>query len=93
MPNANINHLVINGVTKLDLRNDTITAADLAQGVTAHDASGAAITGSMPDGDPLAYGTSTSSRVGAAKADSAIVVDYTGTTTGRALAGLAVLGE
>lgn len=79
--------------TLIDLTSDTITADALLATFTAHDASGSPITGAMQDGDPLAYGTSTSNRVGAARADSAIIVDYTGTTTGRALAGLAVLGE
>lgn len=45
MPNANVNHVVIDGVTKIDLRSDTVTPASLMQGYTAHDASGAAITG------------------------------------------------
>jgi hypothetical protein len=34
------------GTTLIDLTGDTITAADLASGITAHDASGAPITGS-----------------------------------------------
>ena len=45
MPNEYVNHVVINGVTKLDLRGDTISASDLAQGITAHDRSGAPIVG------------------------------------------------
>lgn len=40
-----INKLVFNNETKFDLTSDTITAADLAYGVTAHDMSGAPITG------------------------------------------------
>jgi hypothetical protein len=40
-----INKLVYNNETKFDLTSDTITAADLAYGVTAHDMSGAPITG------------------------------------------------
>lgn len=42
-----INKVVADGETKLDLTGDTITAADLKSGVTAHDRSGAAITGSV----------------------------------------------
>ncbi len=57
MPNQNINHLVINGETRLDLRSDTVDAAHLAQGYTAHDASGAAITGTMAAGDGTSAGT------------------------------------
>lgn len=42
-----VNKVEINGVVKLDLTADTVTAAQLAQGVTAHDASGEIITGTM----------------------------------------------
>ena len=35
------------GTVLIDLTNDTITAGDLLSGVTAHDASGAAIIGSL----------------------------------------------
>ena len=47
MPNQNVNHVVINGVTKLDLRSDTVDAAHLLQGYTAHDHTGTAITGGL----------------------------------------------
>lgn len=42
-----VNKVEINGVVKLDLTQDTVTAAQLAQGVTAHDASGELIIGTM----------------------------------------------
>ena len=42
-----VNKVEINGEVKLDLTADTITAAKLAQGETAHDASGKRITGTM----------------------------------------------
>lgn len=45
MANENVNHVVINGVTKLDLRSDTATAADVAAGKTFHLASGAPAVG------------------------------------------------
>ena len=45
MPNSNYNKVMYNGNTLIDLTADTITAADLAYGVTAHDRSGAVITG------------------------------------------------
>lgn len=35
------------GTVLIDLTNDTITADDLLSGVTAHDASGAIITGNL----------------------------------------------
>ena len=43
--NQNVNKVVYGGETLIDLTADTITAGDLAAGVTAHDKSGAAITG------------------------------------------------
>ena len=43
--NQYANKFVYHGDTKFDLSGDTITAADLASGVTAHDKSGAPITG------------------------------------------------
>lgn len=47
MANQYVNKLVKDGVTKFDLTNDTVTPETLAKGVTAHDASGAQITGTM----------------------------------------------
>lgn len=40
-----INKIIYGGNTLIDLTSDTITASDLAYGVTAHDKSGAVITG------------------------------------------------
>lgn len=42
-----VNKVEINGEVKLDLTQDTVTAAKLAQGETAHDASGERIIGTM----------------------------------------------
>ena len=50
-----VNKVVFGNETLIDLTADTVTAADLASGVTAHDASGAAITGTL---EPNAYSTS-----------------------------------
>lgn len=44
------NKVTFNAATLLSLENDTITAADLKQGVTAHDATGNAITGTLVPG-------------------------------------------
>lgn len=50
--NQNINKVVFGNQTLIDLTADTITPADLQNGVTAHDASGAIITGtSTKDSD------------------------------------------
>ena len=48
MANQYVNKVVINGVTKIDLTADTVSAATLLSGTTAHDRSGASIVGSMP---------------------------------------------
>lgn len=96
MANQYVNKVEVNGITIIDLTNDTVDAGSLAQGFTAHDKSGALITGTALigiDGDDLAYGTNTSPRVNVAQADYAIVQDYTGTRTGKAIAELAVLSE
>jgi len=45
-----INKVVYNDRTLIDLTQDTVTASKLAQGYTAHSASGAQITGTMPEG-------------------------------------------
>lgn len=49
--NPYVNKVVYNNNTLLDLTADTITAEDLLEGVTAHDASGAQITGTREDFD------------------------------------------
>lgn len=45
MANTTYNKIIYGGNTLIDLTADTVTAADLAEGVTAHDKSGAIITG------------------------------------------------
>ena len=52
MPNKYVNKVVIGKETKLDLTADTVTPDKLAKGITAHDKSGAPITGtSTKDAD------------------------------------------
>lgn len=48
MANQYTNKVVINGVTKIDLTGDTVTADKILAGFTAHDKSGAPITGTSP---------------------------------------------
>lgn len=43
-----VNKVVYNAKVLLDLTSDTVTADKLASGITAHDKSGAKITGTMP---------------------------------------------
>lgn len=45
MPNPYVNKVTVNNVTIIDLTEDTVTASTLMQGYTAHDKSGALITG------------------------------------------------
>lgn len=40
-----VNEVIYNGETLISLKNDTVTADDLAKGVTAHNAAGKVITG------------------------------------------------
>lgn len=42
-----VNKLIIDDVVELDLTADTVTADTLTEGVTAHDASGTSITGTL----------------------------------------------
>ena len=42
-----VNHVIINGETVVDLRNDTVSADKLLKGAKAHDKTGAAITGTL----------------------------------------------
>lgn len=44
---ANNKVQLADGTVLIDLTNDTITAGDLLSGITAHDASGAIITGNL----------------------------------------------
>jgi hypothetical protein len=47
MANHFVNKLIKNGVTKFDLTSDTVTAATLKSGYTAHNAAGQKITGTL----------------------------------------------
>lgn len=47
-----VNKVDVNGVTVLDLTQDSVTPATLKKGETAHDASGAAIVGTMESSAP-----------------------------------------
>nr|DAQ54011.1 MAG TPA: tail protein [Caudoviricetes sp.] len=47
---TNVNQLLISGKVVFDVTNDTVTPNDLVKGVTAHDKSGAQITGRLGNG-------------------------------------------
>lgn len=95
-----INKVEINGVVKLDLTADTVTAAKLAQGETAHDASGELITGTMTAPQlqivvttsagatvTATKGSKTISGTADASGNCTLIVDESGTWTVTATAG------
>ena len=65
-----INKVQYGNTTLIDLTSDTVTADKLMQGYTAHDRTGALITGLIMDGDNLGYGLSV---VGSAIVGSSVV--------------------
>nr|DAN07006.1 MAG TPA: hypothetical protein [Caudoviricetes sp.] len=95
-----VNKVEINGEVKLDLTQDTVTAAKLAQGETAHDASGGLITGTMTVPQlqivvttsagatvTAAKGSKTVSGTADASGNCTLTVSETGTWTVTAMAG------
>ena len=75
MANEYVNKVVLGSSTLIDLTADTVTAESLMQGYTAHDKSGALITGTATggiDGDDLAYG---GAYVGTAIVGSAVLTE------------------
>lgn len=54
--NHNVNCVMVNGLSIIDLTNDTVTAETLAEGVTAHDKTGAKITGTARVTKTFQYG-------------------------------------
>lgn len=54
--NANVNKVEYGGNVLIDLTADTVTADGLLTGLTAHDKSGALITGTMPGGEGTVVG-------------------------------------
>lgn len=70
-----INKVQYGNTTLIDLTSDTVTADKLMQGYTAHDRTGALITGLIVDGNNLEYGLTdaTSPMVGVGKVGSMII--------------------
>ena len=62
-----INKVIYAGDTLIDLTSDTVTAADLAYGVKAHDKSGTQITGSSTKDSDTTDATATASEILATK--------------------------
>ncbi len=65
--------VTLNGVTLMDVTQDTVEAGVLLANYTATDAAGLQITGTLLDGDSLAYGSVASPTVGAGTADNMVL--------------------
>ena len=71
MANPYVNKVIQGETVIIDLTADTVTASVMISGVTAHDASGALVTGTLADGDALSYGDGRSPYAGIAQTGSA----------------------
>lgn len=83
MPNQYVNKVVYGGQTLIDLTSDTITAADLAEGITAHDKSGAPITGTNTYDSDTSDDTAVAAEILATKTAHARGTQLTGTMPNR----------
>lgn len=79
MANQYKSKIIFNGDVLIDLTADTITAADLASGKTAHDKSGAPITGTNTYDSDTSNDTATASEILATKTAHARGTALTGT--------------
>ena len=86
------NKIIYDGQTLIDLTADTITPADLAYGVTAHDASGAEITGSSTKDSDTSDATALASDSPLRTACSGLVPDSGSTFSRCVLPGLGSTG-
>lgn len=50
-----VNKVVVNGETLIDISEDTVTAAVLLEGTTAHGADGMPISGAIPNGEEIDF--------------------------------------
>lgn len=69
-----ISKIILNGVTQMDVTQDTVASNNLLSGETATGADGEQVVGAIPDGDEIGYGSSqASSLVGTATVGTAQV--------------------
>ena len=81
MANESINKVVYGNRTLIDLTGDTVESGALLQGFTAHDKSGASITGTLPTYETMTQaeataGTSTSGKLISAKVLNDTITGY-----------------
>lgn len=88
--NQHVNKVVYGGTTLIDLTGDTVTASSLASGITAHDKSGAAITGTSTLDSDTSEDTAAVAEVLAGKTAHARGVLLTGTMPNRGSATVTV---
>lgn len=88
--NQSVNKVVYGGQTLIDLTADTITAGDLAVGVTAHDKSGAAITGTGTRDSDTSKDTAAVAEILAGKTAHARGAQLVGTMKNNGAAGVTV---
>lgn len=83
MANQYVNKVIVNGVTKIDLTGDTVTADTLIKGATAHDKSGAPITGTNEWDSNTTDATATAAEILATKTAYVNKAKVTGTMPNR----------
>lgn len=83
MANPYVNKVVVDGVTKLNLEADTVEASKLLEGETAHDASGAPITGTCTFDSDTSEDTLTAAEALVGKTFHARGTEYTGSMPNR----------
>ena len=86
MPNEYINKVVFGNSTLIDLTADTVTAADVLSGATAHDRSGAPITGTCTYDADTSGATATAGEILATKTAFVNGTELTGTMPNRGAA-------
>ena len=88
--NKTINKVVYGGNTLIDLTADTVTASALASGITAHDKSGAAITGTSTLDSDTSGDTAAVAEILSGKTAHARGAKLTGTMPNRGAGGVTV---